>query len=1124
MKKLYPILLLIVSALVSPNLQAQVVINEYSCSNMTGPTDAFGQREDWVELYNTTGAAIDLTGYYLSDDDGDPMKWQIPSGNIAANGYKMVFCSGRGVVSGTQYHPNFNLKQTENEWIVLTSPGGTTVDFIQITQPTKENHSWARTTNGAATWTLCTTPTPNAANAGGVAYYYPTPVMSVPQGFYPGAQSVTITCSDPSATIRYTTNGSEPTAASTAYTVPININATTVLRAKAFGTGQSSFCASNTYFINVDHTMPVLSIAGQQVYDLVANGNGWGTNYKGFFEYFEEDNTFISEGEGDYNKHGNDSWAYDQRGFDFIMRDQFGYNDDVEHQIFPETPRDEFQRLILKPAANDNASFEPGGAHIRDAFVHTLSQKADLKMDERTWKPCIVYLNGQYWGVYEVREKVDDHDFTKYYADQDEYHLQYLKTWGSTWSEYGGGQAQTDWNNLRTFIASNNMGVAANFENVDTTLNWESLVDYFVLNSYVVTMDWLNWNTAWWRGTDPAGDKKRWRYTLWDMDATFGHYINYTGVPDPSANADPCNVENLPNPGGQGHTDILEKLIDENPMVEQYYIARYADLVNTYLSCDYMTFLLDSMINEIDPEMPGQIAKWGGISYGGWQGNVNALEAFINQRCAAIQQGMIDCYDLSGPYQLIVDVSPAGAGEVQVNSIWPASYAWTGEYYGGMETNFQAQANTGYVFSHWENTANTFTQPVTSDQNAMEINAPVTVTAVFVLDTPDWDNDGVLNDDEVTNGTDPNNPDTDGDGITDGEETNGVDDPSTPYVPVGASDPLDPCDPNPINTVCDSDLDGLSNDDEATAGTDPNNPDTDGDGVTDGEEVTGVDHPTTTYVPTGTSDPNDPCDPNPMNPLCDEDGDGISNPDEATLGTDPQNPDTDGDGLSDGQEVTNGSNPLDPCDPVPASPDCFVDDDGDGLSNSYEGVIGTDPNNPDSDGDGVNDGQEDAGGSDPLDPCDPNPMNVLCDADLDGLPDDVETTLGTNPNNPDSDGDGINDGMEVANGTDPLDDCDPNPMGDNCFPGFYLPTGFTPNGDGLNDTYGPKVGNDVQSFTYYIYDRWGNRVFMSSDVKERWNGAVNGVNANTGIFAYMAEVKYKDGRSETLNGNLTLMR
>src|SRR5690606_16742127 len=266
-------------------------------------------------------------------------------------------------------------------------------------------------------------------------------------------------------------------------------------------------------------------------------------------------------------------------------------------------------------------------------------------------------------------------DYTDYYFDQDKFNLQYLKTWGGTWTEYGGPQAQTDWNNLRNFILTNNMGVAANFENVDTLLNWESLCDYFVINSYVVNQDLLNWNTAWWRGRDPNGDKKKWRYTLWDMDATFGHYINFTGIPDPTVNADPCNAENLPNPGGQGHTDILEKLIQENPVVEQYYVTRYVDLVNTYFSCDYMNFLLDSMLNEITPEMTAHVARWGG-SLAGWNNNVQELRDFIDARCLALEQGLIDCYDLTGPYDVIFDVFPANSATIEVNSIFAPTYPW----------------------------------------------------------------------------------------------------------------------------------------------------------------------------------------------------------------------------------------------------------------------------------------------------------------------------------------------------------------------------------------------------------------------------------------------------------------
>jgi gliding motility-associated-like protein len=976
---------------------SQVLINEYSCSNVTGPTDAFGEREDWVELFNPSGAPIDLTGWYMSDKPGNLTKWLIPSGSIPANGYKMVFCSARNTVSGNQYHPNFKLTQTDNnEWIILSNAFGNVVDSLKIVNRTKANHSVGRSTNGATDWRLFLNPTPNAANAGGVNFYTPTPIFSVNSGFYTSAQTVTITCADPTATIRYTLDGSVPTTGSTLYTGPVNIATTRMLRAKAFSTNESSFTASATLFINVSHTVPVVSIAGKgnnSVEELLDGNNG--IEPQGFFELFEANGSFIDKGEGEFNKHGNDSWAYPQRGFDFVMKDQFGYNNDIAHQIFPEKDRNNFQRLILKPAASDNYPFENGGAHIRDAYVQTLSQKADLKVDERTWRPCVVYLNGEYWGVYELREKVDDHDFTNFYYDQDEYNLQYLKTWGATWNEYGGPQATTDWNALRTYIMSNNMGNPANFAYVDSQLNWESLADYFFLNSYIVSQDWLNWNTGWWRGMDPAGDKKKWRYTLWDMDACFGHYINFTGVPDTGPNADPCNAEALPDPGGQGHTDILSKLMDENETVNQYYVTRYADMLNTYFSCDYMNFLLDSMINQIQPEMARHITRWGG-SMAEWQGNVTAMRNFINQRCQVLEDGMVDCYNLNGPHQVTFDVSPANSGEIKVNSIWAPSYPWSAEYFGGIATNVIAKPNTGFVFSHWEFTVGPMDLPIAEDTNSINITAPQTLTAVFIFDDPTIDTDG----------------------------------------------------------------DGLTDQNEATAGTDPTNPDTDGDGINDGNEVT------------NTSDPLDPCSPNLNAGPCDQDGDGLTNTQEATANTNPTNPDTDGDGINDGTEVANGSNPLNPCDPDDSRPECNIDTDGDGLLDVEENVIGTDPNNPDTDGDGLDDNQE------------------------------------------------------VTAGTDPLDACDPNGAGIDCLDGIYIPTAFSPNGAGNseNEVYSIKVGKNIQKFTFSIYDRWGNLMFRSSDRSFKWDGKYKSQPVSLGVYPYMVEVKYTDGKEEKLSGNITILK
>ncbi len=358
--------------------------------------------------------------------------------------------------------------------------------------------------------------------------------------------------------------------------------------------------------------------------------------------------------------------------------------------------------MIVKAAAGDNFNFGPGQpAHIRDAYVQALSQTGNLRLDERSYEPAVVYINGQYWGVYDVREKVDDHDYTRFYYDQDEFNLQMLKTWGGTWSEYGGAQAQADWDALRNFIQSNDMGDPAAFATVDAQYNWKSLVDYFCLNSYTVCADWLNWNTAWWRGLDPNGEHKKWGYMLWDMDATFGHYTNFTGIPDQSPTADPCDAEQLPDPGGQGHTVILEKLITENEMVHDYYVNRYIDLGNTLFSCDHMLPFLDSLVNLIAPEMTGQVARWGG-SVAQWQNNVQVLRDFIEDRCVQVQEGMVDCYDLEGPNRVVFNVDPPLSGRIQINSISPTEYPFEGDYYGGINTTLAPLPEDGWLFSHWE--------------------------------------------------------------------------------------------------------------------------------------------------------------------------------------------------------------------------------------------------------------------------------------------------------------------------------------------------------------------------------------------------------------------------------------
>jgi gliding motility-associated-like protein len=344
-----------------------------------------------------------------------------------------------------------------------------------------------------------------------------------------------------------------------------------------------------------------------------------------------------------------------------------------------------------------------------------------------------------------------------------------------------------------------------------------------------------------------------------------------------------------------------------------------------------MIALLDSMVAEIGPEMTAHCAKWGG-TYNGWQSRVTQLRNFINQRCLALEQGLIDCYQLSGPFATTFDVSPAGAGTIQVNSINPPSYPWTTSYFGGIQTLIEPNANPGFVFSHWTVTTGPLGLPSTTANNFININGPETIVAVFIPDVPDVDGDGCLNVDENLVGTDPSNPDTDGDGENDCAEIGNV----------GA----------PTDTDGDGIIDALES----------SIIDTDGDGVMDELDP----------------DNTNPCIPNANAGPCDQDGDGLTNSQENAAGTSPTNPDTDGDGLTDGAEVTNGSDPLNPCDPDDTLPGCQIDTDFDGLTDAQEGVLGTNPLNPDSDGDGINDGTEVTNGSNPLDPCDPDGSSPEC--------------------------------------------------------------------------------------------------------------------------------------------------
>ena len=260
------------------NSWSQVVINEYTAANYNNYQDNYNEYEDWVEFYNPTTGNIDLSGYYLSDKDNNLTKWQFPGSFIVpANGHAIVFFSGRDELLG-QAHTNYKLHQTKgNEWIILTNPNGVTVEDSVWVKRCQANHSRGRDINGSINWGVFDTPTPNANNVNSFLGYAEKPVFSIAGGIFTGSINVNINSTSTTNTIYYTDNGEFPTNASNLYTNQLTFNNTTILKARSYSSNPQilpGFIEFHTYFINDNHSLPIISISGVMltIFLVVING------------------------------------------------------------------------------------------------------------------------------------------------------------------------------------------------------------------------------------------------------------------------------------------------------------------------------------------------------------------------------------------------------------------------------------------------------------------------------------------------------------------------------------------------------------------------------------------------------------------------------------------------------------------------------------------------------------------------------------------------------------------------------------------------------------------------------------------------------------------------------------
>ena len=713
-------------------LGQSVIINEFMAANTSGIKDFEGTTSDWIEIYNTQNTSINLTNYSLTDEPGNPQKWNFPNVEILPHEYLIVWASGKNLMTlNGELHANFKI-DSDGDTLQLYSPNLVLLDESPSLK-LGADISLGRMPNDYINWYYFSQPTPLSINQTiGYSSQAQPPTFSTKGGFYDTPLTITLTPSDPNDEIRYTLDGSVPTSNSNLYANPILMSENKPLRVKVFRINAlPSVTTTNTYLFDNDLNLPVISLVTDQ--SNFFGSTGIYTNYHSgqerpvHVEYFEVDQSLGFKINMGVKTHGADGSS--QKSLRLYARSEYG-DKEIDYPVFENLDITKFKRLILRNGANDGT--QKDRIHIKDGFVHQLYKSQNPEYSIAAYKPVHVFLNGNYFGIYNLRERQDEHYIKSHFGyERDEIDfLEYdyaepgrMKTVCGNWN---------DWNSLKSFLINNDIGVDSNYQRIKEWIDIENFIDYQIFEIFIGNADWLNNNIKFWRPTATGG---KWKWILWDTEYGLGTQIGHAvGYPDYDF------VHFAMTHGGWGSGDntwMLRNLMDNQEFKKQF-ILRFTDLLNTTFQTDYLLNKLNEKATHILPDLAKQFTKWGS-SMAKWNTHYNHTTFFIENRPKHIRTHLANKFNLNPiMHSVELAVSDELAGNIKINSIFidentlgwqDQPYPWRGKYFEDFEIQITAISKEGYAFSHWEGINSS-----TDSTISISISRDTVLKAVF---TPD---------------------------------------------------------------------------------------------------------------------------------------------------------------------------------------------------------------------------------------------------------------------------------------------------------------------------------------------------------------------------------------------------
>lgn len=462
--------------------------------------------------------------------------------------------------------------------------------------------------------------------------------------------------------------------------------------------------------------------------NLQANYNQSGSAFEraAVLEYFEDGEEIINQTLG-IRVNGGTSRSWQSKSIRLLPGKSYG-KESLKHQFFPDKNVSTFHSLVLRNSGNDFFS-----TMYRDGIAQALIK--DFNIPTQAYRPTITFINGEFTGILNLRERYDG-DYFKNYYDIKSSELDLLE---NDLTPVVGDASSYE--SMVDFITNNPLSNEANFTQLKNMLAIDEFRDYFIANIYFDNTDWPAWNTIFWRKrvdlTPNAayGQDGRWRPAFKDMDSAFSFYENDFNH-DTLAFATATDGPSYPN--SPASTLVLRSLL-ENTNFKNNFINRFADLLNSYLSKERIIALSEKFSSTIEPYINDHLERWSPIDRSWWDYSVDRMHDFATERIANQRQHILNKFGIDHTIQLTAAVSDKDSGTIKVNTIdlvsstpgIPATtYPWTGVYFSEIPIVLKAQANPGYVFTHWSGAVESTNAEIT-----ITTDSDVAVQAHFAIDT-----------------------------------------------------------------------------------------------------------------------------------------------------------------------------------------------------------------------------------------------------------------------------------------------------------------------------------------------------------------------------------------------------